>query len=274
VLSRGDQEGDAVAIGRRTLGTQPGSARVDHNLIDTYQKNGVQVANSGSFAHVDHNVITGPGTPPLPYYAAPNGVVVIRGAAATVDHNLISNNQFGPIPISSGVIVFQAPAGSSRVDHNRIVDNDNGIQTYVQQTGLEISHNDVFQSLADAIVLCGDASQGCMEPVTGNVVRANKVEDNGGSGILLQDADSNLLKDNQVDGNGLAPPGADTTDGIRVDSSSTENEILKNKLHQNVTHDCHDASTGSGSAGTANTWQGDQGDTQNREGLCKGATSP
>ena len=102
---------------------------------------------------------------------------------------------------------MRSPAGSSRVDHNRIVDNDNGIQTYMQQTGLEISHNDVFQSLADAIVLCGDASQGCMEPVTGNVVRANKVEDNGGSGILLLDADSNLLKDNQIQNNGTPASG-------------------------------------------------------------------
>jgi len=269
VLSRGDQEGDAVAIGRRTLGTQPGSAHVDHNLIDTYQKNGVQVVNNGTSTHVDHNVIIGPDAPNL---AGPNGVVVIRGAAATVDHNLISNNQYVPsIPISSGVIVFQAPAGSSRVDHNRIIDNDNGIQTYIQQTGLEISHNDVFQSLADAIVLCGDATQGCVEPVTDNVVRSNKIESNGGSGVLLLDADANLLKKNEAKGNGAGS--GDTTDGLRVDANSTDNEILGNKLDQNVTHDCHDDSTGSGTAGTANTWQGDEGDTENRAGLCKGATT-
>jgi len=269
---RGNQEGDAVAIGRRTTvagtpATDPGSAHVDRNLIDTYQKNGVQVVNVGSSAHVDHNVITGPTAPNL---AGPNGVVVIRGAAAAVDHNLISNNQFGAAPISSGVIVFQAPAGSSRVDHNRIVDNDNGIQTYIQQTGLEISHNDVFQSLADAIVLCGDATRGCQEPVTGNVVRQNKVEDNGGSGILLLDADSNLLKNNQFENNGTAAIG-DTTDGIRVDVYSTENEILNNHLANNAFHDCHDDSIGSGSGGTANTWNGDKGQTENRDGLCGGA---
>jgi parallel beta-helix repeat protein len=265
---RGCQEGDAVAIGHRVGlcdGTVPGSARVDHNLIDEYQKNGVAVFNAGSDAHVSHNEITGPiGT--VQPYAASNGVVVLCDASAEVDHNKISKNHFSgsfTLATSGGVIVAIA-ADSTEVDHNRIFDNDYGIETD-SQIGLEISHNDVFLNLTDGIVLCGDPLQGC-EQVSQIVVRKNDVTDNDGSGILLLDADSNLLKSNHVDRNGISA--GDTTDGLRVDESSEGNEIRDNHMRDNLTHDCHDASTGSGTAGTANTWQGDRGDTENRPGLC------
>ena len=129
-----------------------------------------------------------------------------------------------------------------------------------------------IDNIADAITLCGDVTQGC-GPATQIVVRKNDVENNGGSGILLLGANSNLLKSNQVQGNGTA--GGDTTDGIRVDTNSTNNQILENHMTGNVTHDCHDDSNGSGSGTppTANTWTNDQGDTQNRDGLCRGATT-
>jgi hypothetical protein len=75
------------------------------------------------------------------------------------------------------------------------------------------------------------------------------------------------LKTNQVDGSGTAGP--DTTDGIRVDAMSMQNQINENHMLDNVTHDCHDDSTGAGTAGTANFWINDQGVTQNRPGLCQ-----
>jgi hypothetical protein len=58
---------------------------------------------------------------------------------------------------------------------------------------------------------------------------------------------------------------------LRVDVSSTNNQIRDNKMDDNVTHDCHDDSsgTGSGTPPTANFWNGNKGDTQNRLGLCK-----
>jgi parallel beta-helix repeat protein len=262
----GCQEGDAVAIGRRTLGTDTGSAHVDHNQIDEYQKNGVQAVNNGTSLHADHNVITGSANPAIHQIIASNGVVVFNQAAAVVDHNAISNNTYTKFPLSTGIILDQAPAGSSRVDHNRVFNNDFGIETDTQ-TNLEISHNDVLQNLSDAITLCGDASQGC-GPATGIVVRANTVQSNGGSGVLLLGANANLLKSNQLQGNGTTPPSADSTDGIRVDVNSTNNKILNNQLRNNTTHDCHDDSAGSGTAGTGNTWQGNDGLTENKPGLC------
>jgi len=173
------------------------------NLIDKYQKNGVQAVNSGTLADVRHNTITASAEPVLQAIIASNGVVVFGGAAATVEGNVISGNKFTPTPLSTGVILDEAPAGSSEVDHNRIFDNDYGIETDTL-TGLEISHNDVFNSVADAITLCGDTSLGC-GPAEQIVVRSNDVENNGGSGILLLGADSNLLKSNHVAGNGTKP---------------------------------------------------------------------
>jgi parallel beta-helix repeat protein len=274
---RGCQEGDAVAIGRRTdpaLGFPPGSARVDHNVIDTYQKNGVQAVNSGTVADVDHNVITGPGFPSQPY-AAPNGVVVFRQAAATIDHNIVSGNHFtGSLAVaaSGGVLIFDTPTGSSSVGYNRIFDNDYGIDTEAQ-ANLEISHNDVFQHVLDGIVLCGDTTQGCLGAVSGIIVRKNDITNNGGNGILLLGAVNNLLKSNHIENNGT--PVGDTTDGIRVALNSMGNQIADNHMNNNVHHDCHDDSTGTGSGTppTANTWTNDEGQTQNRNGLCRFATT-
>ena len=272
----GCQQGDAVAIGRRLdlpfppLAANPGSARVDHNLIDKCQKNGTQAVNKNSAAQIDHNVITASTEPALQAVIASNGVSVFRNAAATVDHNVISKNKFTPSALSTGIILDEAPPGSSRIDHNRVFDNDFGIEADTE-TNLEISHNDVFQNLGDAITVCGDVTQGC-GPATDIAVRANDVENNGsrgGTGVLLLGASDNLLKANQVKGNGQSGP--DTTDGIRLDSNSKGNEVLNNQLQGNVTHDCHDDSTGTGTGGTANTWQGNQGQTQNRPGLCEPA---
>ena len=271
----GCQQGDAVAIGQRLVTEPPpfglpGSARVDHNVIDRYQKNGVQVVNPGSFADVRNNTITyvEAETSFIPFRAAPNGVVVFREAAATVEQNVIRGNHW-TVPLSTGVILDEAPPGSSNVNHNQVFDNDFGIETDTQM-GLEISHNSVFDHRGDGITLCGDTLSGC-GPATQIIVRKNDITNNAGSGILLFGAESNLLKSNHIANNGT--PTGDTTDGIRVDATSTNNQVLDNHMTQNVVHDCHDDSAGGGSGGTANTWTGDQGDTQNRDGLCKFATT-
>src|SRR5207245_10869396 len=116
------------------------------------------------------------------FRAAPNSVVVFREAGATVEKNVISGNQW-TTPLSTGIIVDEAPAGSSQVDHNSVFNNDFGIETDTQ-VRLDISHNSAFNNLADAITLCGDTGQGC-SPATQIVVRKNDGENHGGRGILL-----------------------------------------------------------------------------------------
>jgi hypothetical protein len=279
---RGCQGGDAVAVGRRTdpmnaVTDLPATARVHDNVIDLQQKNGIQAVNNGTFVHADHNTLVGPGLPAQPY-AAPNGVVVFRQAAAEIDHNDISNNHFTgsqALAQGGGIILDESPSGSSEIDHNAIHNNDYGVETDTQNN-LDIEHNDVYENSADGIVVCGDTTQGC-GPATGIVVRDNKVTYNGingGSGILLLGADANLIKSNHVENNG-DPDTGDMTDGLRVDMNSENNMISDNQMRSNVHHDCHDDSngTGSGTPPTANTWKNDSGDTQNRDGLCKGATT-
>jgi parallel beta-helix repeat protein len=262
----GCQEGDAVSIGRRSGVAQPGSAEVDHNQIDEYQKNGVQAVNSGTSAHVDHNVVTGSSNAAIRGIIASNGVVVFGGAAALIDHNVISQNQFtaannplAPPHISSGIIFDEAPSNSSRIDHNRVLSNDYGIEVD-SESKLEISHNDVAQNTNDAVTLCGDIAQGC-GPATAIVVRSNNVQNNGGSGILLLGANNNLIKSNDVDGNGSAVFGSQ--DGIHLDFNSTGNQVLSNHAFGNQPFDCDDDSIGA-----ANTWAHNKGDTSNPPGLC------
>jgi parallel beta-helix repeat protein len=268
----GCQEGDAVAIGQRlpsppVVFGAPGSAQVDHNLIDRYQKNGVQAVNPTTFVDVHNNTITASTEPALQMIIASNGVVVFRQAAAAVEQNVVSGNKYTPFPLSTGISLAEGPAGSGKVNSNLVFNNDFGIETDTQ-TGLEISHNDVFNNVSDAITLCGDTTQGCGS-ADQIVVRKNDVTNNGGSGILLLGATSNLLKSNHVARNGPGPDTVDNTDGIRVDMNSTHNQILDNHMNKNIAYDCHDGSTGGGTAGTANTWTNDLGNTQNRTGLCQ-----
>lgn len=56
----GCQDGVAVLVGRQ-FESQTGSADIDHNLIDSYQKNGPTIDNSGSSATIEDNTINGGG---------------------------------------------------------------------------------------------------------------------------------------------------------------------------------------------------------------------
>ena len=215
-------EGDAVAIGRRTDPAEvfpPGSARVDHNLIDKYQKNGVQAVNTGTFVHAEHNVITGSSA--VQSSIASKGVVVFRHAAA-IEQNEISNNKFTPFPLSTRIILVGAPPGSSSIKDNFVHENDQGMEVD-GESGLEISHNEVAGNRSAAITLCGTPSFGCV-PLTDSSVKDNFVHGNGGWGLRLGGADNNLVKDNKIERNG----GADSTNGISLVLGSRGNMILDN----------------------------------------------
>jgi hypothetical protein len=161
-------EGDAVAIGRRTDPAAlfpPGSARVDHNLIDEYQKNGIQAVDSGSFAAADDNLISGSSA--VQSSIVSNGVVVFRHAAAAVDGNEITNVKFTPGPFSTAIILDSAPPGSSSIKDNLIHDDDQGIEVD-SESGLVISGNEVANNRSAAVTLCGLAAFGC-GPMTDGV---------------------------------------------------------------------------------------------------------
>ena len=62
----------------------------------------------------------------------------------------------------------------------------------------------------------------------------------------------------------MTKPETDDHDGLRVEASSTMNQIFTNHMDNNGFHDCHDDSNP-----PANTWTNDAGDTENRPGLCQ-----
>ena len=101
----GCQDGIGILVGRQFEG-QIGTATIRNNQIDRYQKGGIVVDNTGSYALVTQNEISGEG---LSNIIAQNGVQVGRGASADVDHNRISKNLFkrvGSSDTAAGVLLF------------------------------------------------------------------------------------------------------------------------------------------------------------------------
>lgn len=258
-LLYGCQEGDAVAVGRRSGTPSAGTATVRGNQIDEYQKNGVQVVYAGSVATIDHNVVRGSSA--VQSSIASNGIVVFKGGVATISFNTVSNNKYTPGPTSNGISYSEVP---STVYGNVVFDNDFGIEVD-SVSGGRIANNVVRASVSDGIQLCGDTAQGC-DPVTNVAVENNRVTNNKGSGIDLIGAKGDNIRGNRVIGNGSGT--GDATDGIRLDAGSSQNHLDANTAHRNVTNDCYDASKGAATAGTANFWTNDIGTTQSPLGLC------
>jgi hypothetical protein len=117
----GSQNGRAVQIGRNTNG----SAQILGNVIDHYQKNGVDVRHAGSSAEIAHNRIFGAGPTSI---IAQNGIVVLGdatlgSATATIRHNFVANNMYSGVGFeSSGILPFQS--GAVIIDHNTVTLND------------------------------------------------------------------------------------------------------------------------------------------------------
>ena len=116
----GCQNGVAILVGRNAESTT-GSALIEGNVIERYQKNGPTVDNAGSFARIVHNVIRGVGRTPT---IAQNGIQVSRGADAEVEHNWVADHTYvlAPATGSSGVLLFSA--GQVVVAHTTSVRND------------------------------------------------------------------------------------------------------------------------------------------------------
>jgi parallel beta-helix repeat protein len=268
-----------VLVGRQAEATT-GSARIVGNLIERYQKNGPTVGNAGSYAEIKHNRILGVGPTPT---IAQNGVQIAGGASGEVSHNFIANHIYTPqAVVSTGMLLFQSDQVEAH--HNTLTLNDVSLYMF-DNADPSAHHNDIQTSTFDGIVAWSETSSqvaynrtqenggpgiGIYDTTT-SAFDNNKAEDNADSGILLDNADDNAVGNNDVERNGTAA--GDTTDGIRVLSSSAGNTIHHNHLRDNFTHDCHDDSAGAGTAGTANFWIQNHGETANRPGICgPGAT--
>jgi parallel beta-helix repeat protein len=273
----GCQNGVAVLVGRQFEGTT-GSARVLGNVIDTYQKNGPTVSNTGSSAEIAFNRILGIGPTVL---IAQNGIQASSGATASIRHNFVADNIYTPQTFTStGMLLFQS--GQVNIGDNTVTSNDSGVYVFDTSAASTSAHNLVRASTFDGIVLDIANSNrvaynktdqnngpgiGVYETSKNNALEANLVVGNSDSGILLDDGDSNSIAQNHVTKNGTGS--GDTTDGIRVNFLSSRNTLRDNHLNRNVTHDCHDNSVGTGTAATANVWIGNEGQASQPPGLCR-----
>ncbi len=125
----GCQGGIGIEVGNSSTG-QIGHARLTHDTIETYQKNGISIKGSGSTADIDDVVVTGAGATP---YIAQNGIEVLYGATASVTHSSVTGNNYTGLgeASSTGILAFGG-CGSQLVKHavftgNELIGNDIGI---------------------------------------------------------------------------------------------------------------------------------------------------
>jgi len=122
----GCQNGVAILVGRNFEGTT-GSALIEGNVIERYQKNGPTVDNIGSFARITHNVIRGVGPSAT---IAQNGIQVSRRADAVVEHNWVADNTYTLAPVFGGTGVLLFDPGSVSVAHTTSVRSDDNFGLY------------------------------------------------------------------------------------------------------------------------------------------------
>ncbi len=106
----GCQNGVAIIVGRSSWSTS-GSAVIDHNKIDHFQKNGLLISNVGSTATISNNTVTGYGPTAT---TAQNGIQVSSGATSTITGNTVSDISYTPATwVATGILLYGADASTS-----------------------------------------------------------------------------------------------------------------------------------------------------------------
>lgn len=186
----GCQNGVGILVGRFAEG-QTGSAVIQNNHIDNYQKGGIVVSNTGSSASVSDNEVKGVGPTAL---IAQNGIQISSGARANVEENEVSDNIYTPqTVVSTGILLFGP--GSVNIEENKVSRNDVNIYAF-NSPGPVIRGNRVSDGTFDGI----DLTDG----TTNAIVSHNRSRNNGFDGIFI-DATStnNTITHNRMHGNGV-----------------------------------------------------------------------
>jgi parallel beta-helix repeat protein len=179
VALRGCQNGIPILVGSQPEG-EVGTAVIDHNTIETYEKNGVMVDNVGSSALVTGNVVVGDGPSQT---VAQNGILISNGASADVSANEVWGQVYSPSPLSSGIFLY-LPGRVSAVG-NIVHDADYGIVT-VDATDPVIRNNTVVACTADGI----DIDESTLG-TSGGLVANNESHRNGYDGIYVSPLSAN-----------------------------------------------------------------------------------
>lgn len=186
----GCQNGIGILVGRAAE-AQTGTASIQFNLIDTYQKGGIVISNAGSSAEVAHNDVQGVGPTAV---IAQNGIQVSDGASASVHHNEVSQNIYSPQTFGSAGILLLSP-GNVVIDHNDVYTNDFNIYAD-NAVGPLIRQNRISGATYDGIDLTAGT--------TGAQVTNNTSVNNGLDGIFVDEtATNNAITSNKLHDNGL-----------------------------------------------------------------------
>ncbi len=245
----GAQEGIGVQVGNNFT-NQSGSADIENNVIDNYQKGGVVIEHAGSKAEVEGNTVVGAGPTSV---IAQNGIQVSDGANAEVSDNRVSGNVYTPAqtdpnaPFATGILLFNP--GQAAVEGNTLFNNDAGVYA-LGATKPFIDGNDISRSTFDGIDLDG---------TTGAWVAFNNITRSGADGIALFDGSTN----NTIEHNSSTHNG---NDGVFIDLGSSGNRLLHNRFKGNQNLDAEDLTVGAGTAGTGNHWDDNSGKTDNKGG--------
>lgn len=118
----GCQNGIGIQVGSVSLTTN-GSADIENNTIQGYQKGGIVVSNTASSALIANNTIIGAGPTTI---IAQNGVQVSGGATADINDNQISGNSYTPFTyVSAGMLIYGS--SETNTDGNTLDENQVGI---------------------------------------------------------------------------------------------------------------------------------------------------
>jgi hypothetical protein len=151
------------------------------------------------------------------------------------------------------------------IDGNTVVysgsDNGSGILDFGSNTGLRISFNTLTGG--DGVDTTGIRIGNFTGTAsTGTSVVHNKVTGRYNGVRASGNYTSLYVANNTVKGSAGV--------GVLIDSTSTGNLFVRNKVRTSAVHDCEDDSTGSLTAGTANTWRLNAGHSDNSTpaGIC------
>ncbi len=204
-----------------------GSASIQNNIIDNYQKGGIIVENLGSSATVLRNTVTGIGTG-MGNEVIQNGIEFTDRATGVIANNTVNNNTFSGGGISATGILLSSPdvdgdgfGDLSRSPINVMVQGNTAENNTVgialdTVTGVFLASNFAVRNDEDGILLLDSPN---------NRIQRNWGIENGFSGITLFSSDSNLIFGNFTLTNVL--------DGIFLDDSSS-NTIQNNRTFQNM----------------------------------------
>jgi len=208
-------DGAAILVGRSlSSDATTGTATIEYNIVSDYDKAGIVVDNSGSRADVEHNTITGDGSPTG---TVQYGIQISYGAGADVENNSISGNASSTSDgfESGGILVLATTARGTKVDRNTLTGN------------------------FDGIFVTADTN----DPVPGATAKIevmyNASVSNLGDGIMIVDAHNTVTVANRISGNqrdGISVYGGHNQSPYATPADGDNNQIVGN-YSLNNTHD-------------------------------------